>query len=98
MSSFTAATDLFITPNAFGPNGADFYDQNSLSEFDFGNAHPFLGNPHAPQNTVGIFAGDACNLGNNQFLPSAAACALPANHLVSLNALECCKSCRFRKF
>jgi hypothetical protein len=84
MSSFAAATDLFITPNAFGPNGADFYDQNFLNQFDFGDARPFLGNPHAAENTVGIFAGDACNIG----LSSSAACALSAGQLVSLNALN----------
>ena len=42
----------------------DFYDQSFLASFNsgFDAARPFLGSTQAPNNSVGIFAGDACNL------------------------------------
>jgi len=62
----------------------DFYDQNFLNAFNQGGlgvARPFLGNPGAPVDMVGMFAGDTCAL-------LGAGCALPATQLVSLNALN----------
>lgn len=49
-----------------------------------GVARPFLGSASAPVNTVGIFAGDACNI----FGPASPACGFSANQLISLNALN----------
>jgi hypothetical protein len=45
------------------------------------NLRPFLGNPSAQANAVGIFAGDACNDFN-------VGCTLAATQLISLNAIN----------
>jgi Carboxypeptidase regulatory-like domain len=70
------------TPNS----PTDPYDANFNAAFLLpdGALRPFLGNPGAPVQTVGIFAGDACNVSS----AFAAACALAPKQLVSLNALN----------
>jgi hypothetical protein len=63
----------------------DFYDAAFLGSFNSGidSARPFLGSLQAPNNNVGIFAADACNLFG--------ACTTSATNptaLLSLNALN----------
>jgi Carboxypeptidase regulatory-like domain len=79
---FTPITQNLTSPTIAG----DFFDSGFLGAFGSGQtvARPFFGNPSAPANTVGIFAGDACTA-----VPGgAAACALAPNTLISLNALN----------
>ena len=76
-----------VTSSAF--NASSFYDLPFSSAF-VGTldqaTRPFVGSPSAPMNTVGIFAGDACN---NGFAPASGdPCALAANTLISLNSLN----------
>jgi hypothetical protein len=61
----------------------DLYDSAFEAAFNngIGYARPFLGNPAAPVQQVGIFAGDACNL-------TGVGCALPTTQLVSLNSIN----------
>ncbi|HEY6305493.1 MAG TPA: carboxypeptidase regulatory-like domain-containing protein [Candidatus Angelobacter sp.] len=61
----------------------DFFDQAFDNQFNSGvaPARPFRGNPSAPVDSVGIFAGDACGL-------FGAGCALAPTQLVSLNSLN----------
>jgi hypothetical protein len=70
------------TPNS----PTDPYDANFNAAFLLpdGALRPFLGNPNAPDQSVGIYAGDACNISS----AFAAACALAPKQLVSLNALN----------
>jgi len=49
-------------------------------------ARPFVANPSAPVDAVGIFAGDACNIGFTA--ATGDPCALAATALISLNALN----------
>ena len=52
-----------LQPTANGEFGADYYDQGYIANFaGFDTARPFLGNLNAPATSVGIYAGDACNL------------------------------------
>ena len=61
---------------------ANFYDSAWASAFvGVDTARPFFGNPNAPDNTVGIYAGDSCLL-------FGAGCALPATQLLSFNAFN----------
>jgi hypothetical protein len=71
------------------------YDTAFVSAFvGTDSARPFVGNPSAPDNSVGVFAHDACfsSGGATAFGCSSAIAtqlaALPANQLVSLNALN----------
>ena len=74
--------------NALGGVG-DLYDGSFEAAFNngVGYARPFLGNPNAPANMVGIFAGDACNI-FEQGVPGTTLCSQPANQLLSLNAIN----------
>lgn len=61
----------------------NFYDSAWVNAFVGTDvARPFFGSASAPANSVGVFAGDACVL----FTKSA--CALPAQTLISFNALN----------
>jgi hypothetical protein len=64
----------------------DYYDFGYLSNFiGVDSARPFIGNLSAPSTSVGIFAGDACNIG---FVgPADPICALAPSQLVSLTAI-----------
>ncbi len=79
------------TPNsvaeiAISTAPGDFYDAAFVNAFQGTDiARPFLGNLNAPQTSVGIFAGDACNA--NVGLLSGPACANP-NQLVSMNSIN----------
>ncbi len=66
--------------------GAGVYDSAfDLANNDFGGleetARPFLGNPSAPANSVGIYAGDAC-------LVYGDGCGLAANTLLNFNTVN----------
>jgi hypothetical protein len=66
-----------------------FYDLDFFSAFESvtpdGAMRPYISNPRAPANTVGMYAGDACNIfGGAVGVPIG--CDLPATQLVSLNA------------
>jgi Carboxypeptidase regulatory-like domain len=77
-------TSTFSNPGATGGSNApgDYYDIAFWGNF-FGAepARPFLGNPSAPINAVGIFAGDACNV-------FGVGCTLATNQLISMNAIN----------
>ena len=74
----------FTTHCLSGPN---YYDAAFVNAFvGSDSARPFFGSQSAPANTVGMFAGDACNVfgickDNNNV-------AIPATQLISLNALN----------
>jgi Carboxypeptidase regulatory-like domain len=64
----------------------DFYDAAFVNAFQGTDiARPFIGNLNAPETSVGIFAGDACNP-NLGFL-SGPACANPTQ-LLSMNSIN----------
>ncbi len=71
-------------------NGANPFDSDFEPAFNngVGNARPFLGNPNAPANTVGIFEGDACNLASIGVFQGVGCTGGPATQLLSLNALN----------
>jgi len=92
-----SALNCFSVPQAFGcttppgstsPAGLDL-NASSFYDLPFTNAfigldqstRPFLGNPAAPVNAVGIFAGDACN-------NFGVGCQLASTQLISLNAIN----------
>jgi hypothetical protein len=66
----------------------DYYDAGFFSAFNSGleTARPFLGNVNAPANSVGIFAGDACNLFANT--GNEPVCLIDPNQLVSMNSVN----------
>jgi hypothetical protein len=59
------------------------YDSNFNAAFGLpdGALRPFVGSPLAPVDSVGIYAGDACNI-------FGAACSLSSTQLVSLNSIN----------
>lgn len=63
----------------------DFFDSAFLGAFNSGvdSARPFLGSLQAPSTSVGIFAGDACNL-----FGACVTSATNPNALLSLNAIN----------
>jgi Carboxypeptidase regulatory-like domain len=65
------------------PSATNPYDTNFNAGFALpdGALRPFVGSPSAPVSSVGIYAGDACNI-------YGAACSLSATQLVSLNAIN----------
>jgi hypothetical protein len=64
----------------FGTAAGNYYDLGYINAFaSFDPAHTFLGNLNAPATSVGIFAGDACNV--NIGLASGAICATPTQLL-----------------
>ena len=73
------------TPIQFALNGGGPLYDNAFTAAFAGtvdqNLRPFLGNASAPVNTVGIFAGDACNDFN-------VGCTFAATQLISLNAIN----------
>jgi len=76
-----------ISGSPFG----NVYDRNWVNAFiGTDTARPFVGNLSAPANAIGIFAHDACNSAALGCTASTVAAlnALPANQLVSLNALN----------
>src|SRR6185437_9290553 len=79
---FTPVDSVFANPAfAGGTANGDFFDFNFLSQFGSPTARPFLGNPSAPVDSVGIYAGDACTELN-------AGCGLAPNQLISLNTIN----------
>ncbi|MFZ0636703.1 MAG: carboxypeptidase-like regulatory domain-containing protein [Candidatus Acidiferrales bacterium] len=74
---------------AYGVNPPNDYGFNSniVGLYDF--ARPFVGNPSAPANTVGVYAGDECGeqleFGAPATIP---VCAVSPTELISLNALN----------
>jgi len=70
---------------ALNSGTANFYDSAYVGAFvGSDTARPFFGNPNAPANSVGIFAGDACLL----FGVGGAGCSKTSTQLISLNALN----------
>jgi Carboxypeptidase regulatory-like domain len=65
------------------PSATNPYDSNFNAAFTLpdGALRPFVGNPGAPTQSVGIYAGDACNI-------YGVGCALSSTQLVSLNAIN----------
>lgn len=60
----------------------NFYDSAFVNAFvSTDTARPFFGNPNAPANSVGIFAGDSCNL-------FGVGCGQPPNQLINLSAIN----------
>lgn len=60
----------------------NFYDSAFIGAFvGSDTARPFFGNPNAPANSVGIFAGDSCTL-------FGIGCAQPPNQLINLSAVN----------
>jgi hypothetical protein len=60
----------------------NFYDSGFVFSFQGSDiARPFFGNPAAPANSVGIFAGDSCNL-------FGVGCSLPAKQLINMSAVN----------
>ena len=59
---YTPSQAFFEAVNSDLIAGAgDFYDSAFVGAFlNFDSARPFFGNPNAPSNTVGIYAGDFC--------------------------------------
>jgi hypothetical protein len=73
------------------PTVTNFFDQSFLSSFNSGleTSRPFVSNPSAPVNSVGIFAGDMCNFIANAFgVPGDDSCALPANTLMDFTTFN----------
>jgi Carboxypeptidase regulatory-like domain len=64
-----------------GGVGIDSAFDNAFNGGTFETLRPFLSNPGAPVNQVGIYAGDACG-------STGVACLIPANTLISLNAVN----------
>ena len=77
--TFSPETIVFSQLTAAG----DYFDNGFNANFNSGvsPARPFMANSSAPVDSVGIFAGDACNL-------FGAGCALASTQLISLNALN----------
>ena len=73
-----SASQAFVASSS--ANG-DYYDAGFFNAFNSGveTARPFLGSASAPSNSVGIFAGDACNLFGG-------GCNVAANQLILLDA------------
>lgn len=84
--AFTPETFLFSEVTELG----DFYDLGFNGTFNSGvaPARPFIGSMSAPVDSVAIFAGDACTLGQIGFLSNTLACGAATNQLVSLNGLN----------
>jgi hypothetical protein len=81
-----------VTGIASATAAGDFYDAAFLGAFvGTDTARPFLGNLNAPATSVGIFAGDACNLfgsigpGGPEPICNG---SIPATQLISLNAIN----------
>ena len=74
---------------AFLTATGNYYDSAYIGAFvGVDSARPFFGNRNAPANAVGIYAGDACTGFASLFGVGGVACSLPANTLISMNALN----------
>jgi len=87
-----AATNILASGQPYTPaqlgearflTTGDYYDLNFISTFNesLDIARPFLGNPSAPVNVVGVYAGDACSL-------YGIGCSTNQDQLISLNAIN----------
>jgi len=85
---FTPITQNLTAPTIAG----DFFDAGFLGAFGNGQtvARPFFGNPSAPANSVGVFAGDACTLfeGGPVHGAGTTLCSAAPTQLLSLNAIN----------
>jgi len=73
--------------NQVGANpGQNFYDSGFFGNFNSGveAVRPFLGNLSAPATSVGVMAGDLCNILDSGAAPT---CSLPPTTLLSLTAI-----------
>jgi hypothetical protein len=84
---YTPAQSTGIAANTAS---GDFFDVGFLGAFNgaFDVARPFLGSASAPLTNVGIFLGDACNPAGPQLLTGAVCSSMPANTLISMNAIN----------
>jgi Carboxypeptidase regulatory-like domain len=81
-------TNQLTQPGFSGPNPFDGAFEPAFNN-GVGNARPFLGNPNAPANAVGIFEGDACNLASQVGFFGGVGCTGGSpTQLLSLNALN----------
>jgi hypothetical protein len=79
---FTPLQGSLFGPIAQGTGTANFYDAAFNNAFvGADTARPFFGNRNAPNNSVGIFAGDAC-------LFFGLACSSATTQLISFNAFN----------
>jgi outer membrane receptor protein involved in Fe transport len=76
----------FFTSFATGGVGQDNRFANTFIG-TYETLRPFIGNPNAPATNLGMFAADACNYFSTTTFTSPA-CGLPADTLVSFNALN----------
>jgi hypothetical protein len=87
-----AATNILASGQPYTPSQlgearflttGDYYDLNFISTFNefLDIARPFLANPSAPVNNIGIYAGDACSL-------YGIGCTTNQDQLLSLNAIN----------
>jgi hypothetical protein len=77
--------------SAYALSPYDVSDQAFLGAFSSGSdtARPFLSNPHAPANAIGVYAADACPLFGNPVVCGVAPNPLPApNALYDYTALN----------
>src|SRR5579872_39723 len=75
-------TPVQVTAAAALTAPGNFYDLGFIGNFVGTDvARPFIGSLSAPASSVGVFAGDACNV-------FGLACAAPATQLISMNALN----------
>jgi len=81
--AFTPIMSTLAAPVANGgtANG-DFFDANFINQFGSSPARPFLGNSHAPVDSVGIFCPDAIGTA------ACTAAGIASTQLISLNALN----------
>ncbi len=84
--SYTLASGQPYTPMQWFFNyftGGDYTDVPFNNAFigNYETMRPFLSNPSAPPNTVGVFAGDACNYFGE-------GCDMASNTLLSFNSLN----------
>jgi hypothetical protein len=91
--SFEAQLTEFTLPTAVAGFGTaqDYFDNGFVNSFSGEVARPFLGSASAPESSVGMFAGDACNILRFGIGISTAnrapICALSPTQLISVNAL-----------
>src|SRR5262249_34989333 len=88
-----ATTCLGTPTTCTGTSGGNYYDLGFIGSFvGVDTARPLLGNINAPASSVGIFAGDACNLfgvtgGTAGTTPVSCGGTMPDNTLLSMTAL-----------
>lgn len=80
-----------VTGIASATSAGNYFDNTFIGAFvGTDTARPFLGNTSAPQTSVAIFAGDACNLFGSGPGGPEPVCngSVPATQLISLNAIN----------